>query len=213
MRLWTAAFVVCVSFAAMGRGAENTPPEGFVALFNGKDITGWEAKGNPRAKPRADAAEHWTVEDGVLKYDGKCTNLWTAKSYKNFVLMVSWRLPKPGDSGIYLRGSSKCQANIWTHKLGSGEVYGYRVDKNMPEEVRKAATPSKKADKPVGEWNHFVITVQGDRMSVVLNGEKVIDNLQMIGCPAEGPIALQHHGQPLDFKNLYIKELPAAEAK
>ena len=201
--------VVAVAVGLVAVGADNTPPEGFTALFNGKDLTGWECKGSPKAKPRQDAAEHWTIEDGVLKYDGKCTNLWTAKSYKDFVLMVDWRLPKPGDSGIYVRGSSKCQANIWVNPLGSGEVYGYRVDKNMPEEVRKAATPSKVADKPVGQWNSFVITVKGDRMTVVLNGETVIDNLQMLKCPPEGPIALQHHGQPLDFRNIYIKELKA----
>jgi len=201
--------VLCLVGLGLAWAAEAEPPEGFTALFNGKDLAGWECKGQPKAKPREDAAEHWVAEDGVLKYDGKATCLWTAKSFKDFVLMVDWRLPKPGDSGIYVRGSSKCQANIWVNKLGSGEVYGYRVDKNMPEEVRKAATPSKVADKPVGEWNSFVITVKGESMTVVLNGETVIDNLQMLKCPAEGPIALQHHGQPLDFRNIYIQELKA----
>ena len=202
-----AMVVLCVVGLGLAWAADAEPPEGFTALFNGKDLTGWECKGNPQAKPRADAADHWTVEDGVLKYDGKATSLWTAKPYRDFVLMVDWRLPKPGDSGIYVRGSSKCQANIWTNKLGSGEVYGYRTDKRMPEEVRQAATPLKVADKPVGQWNSFIITVKGDRMTVALNGETVIDNLQMLKCPAEGPIALQHHGQPLDFRNIYIKEL------
>lgn len=199
--------VVALVAAAGAIAADNAPPEGFTALFNGKDLTGW---GTRDGKPAtAQQVAEWKVEDGIIKYTGKDGDLWTTKSYKDFVLMVEWKMDKPADSGIYVRGSSKCQANIWDNKLGSGEVYGYRTDAKMPEEVRKAATPSKKADKPLGEWNAFVITVKGDRMTVELNGEKVIDNLQMVGCPADGPIALQNHGQPLDFKNIYIKELKA----
>jgi hypothetical protein len=59
------------------------------------------------------------------------------------------------DSGIYLRGSGRYQVNIWCWPIGSGEVYGVRMDKKMPPEVRAGVTPKKKADKPVGEWNTF----------------------------------------------------------
>ena len=197
--------VVVALLAAAALAADNTPPEGFTALFNGKDLTSWGTGVGKEANEKQIA--EWKVEGGIVKYTGKDGELWSTKSYKDFVLMVEWRMEKPADSGIYVRGSSKCQANIWVNELGSGEVYGYRTDKNMPEEVQKAATPSKKADKPLGEWNAFVITVKGERMTVELNGEKVIDNLQMVKCPAEGAIALQNHGQPLDFKNIYIKEL------
>ncbi|MBM4035366.1 MAG: DUF1080 domain-containing protein [Planctomycetes bacterium] len=200
-----ATVLVAALLAAGAVAADNTPPEGFTALFNGKDLTGWGTRdGKPATEQQA---AQWRVEDGIIKYTGKDGDLWTTKAYKDFVLMVEWKMDKPADSGIYVRGTPKCQANIWPNELGSGEVYGYRTDKNMPEEVRKAATPSKKADKPLGEWNAFVITVKGERMTVELNKEKVIDNLEMVKCPAEGPIALQNHGQPLDFRNIYIKEL------
>ena len=199
--------VVVALLAAAALAADNTPPEGFTALFNGKDLTGWGSRDGKPASTQQVA--EWKIADGILKYTGKSSDLWTAKSYKDFVLMVEWRFEKPADSGIFVRGSAKCQANIWENKLGSGEVYGYRTDKSMPAEVQKAATPLKKADKPAGEWNAFVITVKGDRMTVELNGEKVIDNLQMVGCPAEGPIGLQNHNLPLDFKNIYSKELKA----
>ena len=188
---------------------ENQPPEGFAPLFGGRDLAGWEAKGDPKGKSPDGWQDHWKVAGGIIRYDGKSTNLWTRKSFSDFVLMVDWRLPARGDSGIYLRGTPKCQANIWVNPLGSGEIYGYRVDKNMPEEVRKAATPRKVADKPVGEWNRFVITMKGDRITVELNGEVVIENAQLPNCPKEGPIALQHHGNPVEFKNIFIKELPA----
>jgi hypothetical protein len=122
------------------------------------------------------------------------------------------------DSGIYLRGSSKAQVNIWMWPVGSGEVYGYRTDARMPAAVRAGVTPKKKADKPRGEWNTFEITVKGDRLWVKLNGVEVISDAHLPGLPAEGPIALQHHGGMRDgkwnsppslvqFRNIMIKEL------
>ena len=112
-----------------------------------------------------------------------------------------------GDSGIYLRGSSKCQVNIWNWPVGSGEIWGYRTDKNMPADVRKAATPILNADNPVGQWNRFEITVIDDYVTVVLNGKTVIRKARLPEMPKRGPIALQHHGDPIQFANIYIKEL------
>jgi len=171
-------------------------------------------------------------------------SLWTEKSFKDFVLRVDWRLKtdEPGfinknveliapdgsvtghttledvDSGIYLRGSEKSQVNIWMWPIGSGEVYGYRKDQKLPAEVRAGVTPKKKADKPRGEWNTFEITMKGDRLTVVLNGEEVVSNAQLPGVPETGPVGLQHHGGFKDgkptgppslvqFRNISIKEL------
>jgi hypothetical protein len=120
---------------------------------------------------------------------------------------VTAEVPDAGDSGIYLRGNSKSQVNIWCSPLGSGEVYGYRTDKRLPEEIRRAVTPKLRADRAIGKWNRFIITMKGDRLTVVLNGRTVIDNAQLPGVPARGPIALQHHGDPIEFANIYIKEL------
>jgi hypothetical protein len=76
----------------------------------------------------------------------------------------------------------------------------------MPPEVRVGAIPKVKADAPPGQWNRFVITLKGDHLTVVLNGKLVIDEPSMPGLPARGPIGLQHHGDPLQFTNLFIKE-------
>lgn len=234
-------FLACVPRLA----AEDKPPEGFTPLFNGKDLSGWKV-------PSGDNG-HWKVTDGVIDYDARSEakgdrNLWTEKSYKDFVLRVDWRfkmdkgfinrvpilLPsgdtkmedgKPVtveieevDSGIYLRGVPKSQVNIWMWPCGSGEIWGYRTDKGMSAEIRAACTPKKKADKPRGEWNTFEITMKGDRVWVKLNGEEVISNAVLKGIPAEGPIALQHHGgfkgdkwtgppSLIQFRNIAIKEL------
>jgi hypothetical protein len=77
----------------------------------------------------------------------------------------------------------------------------------MPSEVRRAATPILNADNPVGEWNRFKITVKGDTITIVLNGKTVIRETRLPGMPESGPIKLQHHGDSLEFANIFIKEL------
>ena len=111
------------------------------------------------------------------------------------------------DSGIYLRGDSQSQVNLWNWPIGSGEVYGYRTNPKQPPEIRAGVTPKVRADRPVGEWNRMMITLQGERLTVSLNGRVVIENAQLPGIPAKGPIGLQHHGAAIDFANIWIKEL------
>jgi len=204
--------LVSFGFGLTASAADNVAPEGFTALFNGKDFAGWQAArgGKPESdEARAKWQPHWKVEDGVIQFDGQGPDLWTNAKFKDFVLLVDWRLPRPGDSGIYLRGQGKSQVNIWCNAMGSGEVWGYRTDQAQPEEVRAACTPLKNADRPVGEWNTFKVTMKGDRLNVELNGELVIRDAQLPGVPPEGEIALQRHGDPVEFKNIFVKELPA----
>lgn len=123
------------------------------------------------------------------------------------------------DSGVYLRDvKGKSQVNMWCWPIGSGEVYGYRMDSNQPASVRAGVTPKTQADRPLGEWNEFTITLVGDRLTVVLNGTTVIENAALPGIPARGPIVLQHHGSFKDgkftgppslvqFRNIRIKEV------
>ena len=221
------------------RSAEELRQDGFVPLFDGKSLNGWDLK------PWHEG--HWVARDGIIDYDGKGEHrrfgentLWTVDAFGDFVLYVEWRLPakpemKPhpivlyngdflrddkgrritrlqrdaGDSGILMRGTLKCQANIWSQELGSGEINGYRTDRSMPQEVRRACIPIRRADRPFGQWNVFEITLAADRMTVVLNGQKVIDAAHLPGLPSRGPIGLQHHGDPVQFRNLWIKPLDA----
>jgi hypothetical protein len=122
------------------------------------------------------------------------------------------------DSGIFLRGSSKSQVNIWCWPVGSGEVYGYRMDGSMPAHVRAGVTPTVNADHDIGQWNTFHITMRGDHLRVVLNGHTVINHAQLPGIPARGPLGLQHHGgmrngqwagspSLVQFRNISIREL------
>lgn len=177
-------------------------------------------------------------------------DVWSEDEFGDFILHVEWRFTDTptedtfpvvmpdgshktdadgnvvtqtfpnGDSGIFLRGQPKAQINIWNWPIGSGEVYGYRTDGSMPPEVRRGVTPLKRADNPIGEWNTFIISMIGDRLSVMLNGQLVIDHAQLPGVAESGPIALQFHGgyneetgeyggasSLVQFRNIYVKQL------
>ena len=90
--------------------------------------------------------------------------------------------------------------------MGSGDINALHKDATLPIEVRRACVPAKRADAPFGQWNRFVITLRGDRVSVVLNSERVIDQAPLPKVPAKGPLGLQNHGDPVEFRNLYLKE-------
>jgi hypothetical protein len=210
--------------------ADNTPPEGFTAIFNGKDLTNWKgllkppldnparrAKATPEQleKARAEAdenmREHWKVADGALVFDGhrEGRSLATAKDYGDFELYVDWKILPKGDSGIYLRGTPQVQ--IWdpTDKPASGVGSG-----GLYNNQKHPSKPSKRADKPIGEWNTFWIKMVGDKVWVKLNDEMVVDGVVMENywerdkpIYPTGQIELQNHGNPLYFKNIYIKEL------
>jgi sialate O-acetylesterase len=207
--------------------------QGFVPLYTGVDFSGWKFTDAHKG--------HWKADDWTIDFDGggpDASDLWSEKSYKDFVLICDWRwtargvatqrpviLPSglyekgpdgkdktvevmdAGDSGIYLRGSSKSQVNMWCWPIGSGEVYGYRTDESQPPDVRAGVTPKEVADAPIGQWNRFVITMKGDRLTVELNGKTVLKEARLPGVAPEGPIALQFHGSPIQFGNIYIKEL------
>jgi 3-keto-disaccharide hydrolase len=220
--------------------------DGFTPLFNGRDLTGWkvpqgdnghwkvvdgvidydaesEASGDKALWSAGEYADfmlrlEWRIKSTpytnpgvpIIRYDG---------THKKGPDGKEIRISVPdSDSGVYLRGSSKAQVNIWCWPIGSGEVYGYRTDESMPAAVRAGVTPKRNADRDVGEWNAFEITMRGDRLTVVLNGQEVLSQAQLPGVAPKGPIALQHHGDKkngqwvsppslVQFRNISIKPL------
>lgn len=200
---------------------EPVPPAGFRVLFNGTDLRGWKGLvANPRdrakmsekalAKAQEKADErmnaHWQVEDGVLVFDGKGDNLCTERDYGDFEFMVDWKIGPKADSGIYLRGSPQVQ--IWDaveNPEGSGGLWN---NQNNPSK------PDKCADKPLGEWNRFHIIMVGEKVTIYLNDELVVNDVTLENywerkkpIYPTGSIELQNHGDKLWFKNIFVKEL------
>jgi HEAT repeat protein len=199
---------------------------GFVPLFDGRTLDGWKGLvADPPARAKMTSAElataqaaadermraHWRVADGALVFDGQGESLCTSADYGDFELLADWKIEKGGDSGLYLRGSPQVQ--IWdpaANPVGSGGLYNNQKGKSAPSE---------KADRPVGEWNSFRVIMIGDRVSVYLNDKLVVDNVILENYwerdkpiyPA-GQIELQAHGNPLWFRNIYVREIPRDQA-
>ena len=220
-------------------------PEGFVSLFNGRNFTNWKVPQGDNghwkimngvidydAESEAQDKNLWSEKeyrDFILYVDWRIKEVPWKNPNVPFILPSGLhKLDADGkeitmivpdsDSGILLRGEGKCQANIWNWPVGSGEVYGYRMDDKMPPEVRRGVTPRVHADKNIGEWNTFKITMKSNRMTVELNGIVVIENALLPDLPEKGRIGLQHHGSKRDgewvsppslvqFRNIYIKEI------
>ncbi|MCA9231200.1 MAG: DUF1080 domain-containing protein [Planctomycetales bacterium] len=210
---------------------DNLPPEGFIALFNGKDLTGWKGLvGNPKTRATQSAEElaknqaaadelmrkHWSVVNNVLAYDGSRAgaNLCTEKDYSNFELTLDWRIEPTGDSGVYLRGSPQVQMWDTQHEpffkngadQGSGSLWNNQKHPRFP---------LVHADNPAGEWNTFHIRMVGDSATIKLNDQLVVDNTVLENywerdqpIYPTGQIELQKHDGVLLFKNIFLRELP-----
>jgi hypothetical protein len=217
--------------------ADVAPPAGFRAIFNGKDLAGWYglnphsvvklqgAKREASLKAMRDEfAQHWRVADGDLVNIGTGPYATTEEEFGDIELLIDYKTVPHADSGIYLRGAPQVQ--IWdttqpslpdkpdrNPNKGSGGLFN-----NTPKSPGR--DPLVRADKPFGEWNAFRIRQIGARTWVWLNDQLVVDGAVMENfwdrtqpLPAKGPIMLQTHGGEIRWRNLYVRDIGAAEAK
>lgn len=208
------------------------PPEGFTPLFNGKDFTSWWGVGteNPakylalpaeklaekKKKSLENIAQHWKVVDGIIHNDGHGLFLTTEKNYSDFELRLEFKLDPKADSGVYLRGIPQVQlwdtteaGGSWKHgaKKGSGGLW------NNPKGTA-GREPLVHADKAIGEWNKMTIKLVGEKVTIHLNDKLIVDDAKLFnyfdkkgGLPKAGPIQLQTHGAPVQWRNIFVKEL------
>jgi len=226
-----AAVLLLLGQAVVAAAAEpprelNVPPEGFTALFNGKDFTGW------RVDPKIKAA--WSVEDGVLKaldpVDEWIPDLETLGTYRDFVLLVDFCLPSASNSGVYIRGL------IPAHVLGGREKIDINPGRmghplsfhHLTPDIKLASTqfPRVKSIRPkIGVWHTMKITLVAQTLSIEVNGEIILHEFKYpegILSMKPSPIGLQKHKQeiqdgklcdmPVEFRNIFIKELNENEA-
>lgn len=220
-----------------GWGAEPVPPEGFRAIFNGRDLTGWyglnphgveklegEKKAANLAQQRAEFPKNWKVENGELVNDGHGPYATSETEFGDIELLIDYKTVPKADSGIYLRGAPQVQIWDWNQvydpknptrrpHLGSGGLFN-----NTPG--TSGRDPLLLADRPFGEWNQFRIRQIGDLTWVWLNDKLVVDGAVMENyyerskpLVAKGPIMLQTHGGEIRWRNIFVKEISPEAAK
>ena len=234
------ALCLIVGYAQLATAQENNqPPEGFTALFNGKDIKGWtggktedpvKIKANLEKmneeqrkayydKINADINANWSVKDGELISTGRGLHLVTPEEYGDFEMWVDWKLMSAGgDSGVYVRDTPQIQ--IWdpnhkpAHKHGSDKGSG-----GLWNNKKHPRDPSQLADNPIGEWNRMYIRMVGPYCTVILNDKKVVDNVVLENffdrnkpVYATGRIHLQTHGSETRFRNVFVREIGDEES-
>ncbi len=206
--------------AALALGAQDD--EGFVPLFNGKDLTGWV---NANCAP-----ETWSVRDGVVCCTGIPTGaLRTARMYENFILEAEWRhLKSGGNSGIFIWGSPisapgvpflrGIEVQVLDHGFnvkGKNEWYTTHGDvfpihgatmKPLGRHNGQRSFPSEERSKPSPEWNHYRITANNGVLRLSVNGKEVSGGDDCTY--RKGYLALESEGAPVEFRNVRIKELP-----
>jgi hypothetical protein len=178
-----------------------------IALFNGKDLSGWQA-----LSPTADMG--WSVEDGVLSNrthpePGQPrrphTNIRTEQEFEDFRLTLEARTLKGSNSGVYLRGIYEIQIS---------ESYGKPLNPHNMGAVYSRICPTVAAEKPIGEWQTLNITLVDRHVTVILNGQTIIDNQPVLGCTGgalwsdplrPGPIYLQGNHSDIDFRNIVLR--------
>ncbi|MDG1753664.1 MAG: DUF1080 domain-containing protein [Rhodothermales bacterium] len=230
MLIFVAGFFSVV--LSLNASAQNIPPEGFTALFNGVDLEGWFGHGteDPRVlwamtdselaahkeETRKDIHEHWSVTDGELINDGDGLFLTTNQDYGDFELLLEYRTVPNADSGIYLRGVPQVQIWDTTEEGGKWAIGADKGSGGLWNNSKEAPgkDPSKLMDKPFGEWNSFRIIMAGTKVTVFMNGEKVVDDSEMenyfdrsIPIFERGPIQLQTHGGEIRWRNVFIREI------
>jgi hypothetical protein len=173
-----------------------------ITLYNGQDLSGWRL-----VNPQSDNG--WSVVDGVLmnriepgKHFG---NLRTAREFEDFNLTLETRTQAASNSGIYLRGIYEIQV---------AETYGHPLDSHNMGALYSRIVPSVAAEKPIGEWQTFDITLVDRHVTVILNGQKIIDNQPVLGCTGgaltsdefkPGPIMLQGDHTSIDYRNIVLR--------
>ncbi|NLY00250.1 MAG: DUF1080 domain-containing protein [Rhodopirellula sp.] len=229
--------VFALALAAGLPASEPVPPEGFRAIFNGKDLAGWhglnphsavnlegEKKEAALTRMREEFTQHWRVEDGELVNVGTGPYATTDEAFGDMEFLVEYKTVPKADSGIYLRGTPQVQ--IWdinqpslpnrpdrNPNRGSGGLFN-----NTPRTPGR--DPLVVADKPFGEWNTFRIRQIGARTWVWLNDKLVVDGAVMENywdrtkpLPDTGPIMLQTHGGEIRWRNLFVRAIGAEEAR
>ncbi|MDC6364661.1 MULTISPECIES: DUF1080 domain-containing protein [Flavobacteriaceae] len=166
-----------------------------IALFNGKDLSGWHMEGDKK---------QWVIKDGILTSPESGSNLISDQKFEDFKLHVEFRFPEHSNSGIYLRGRYEVQIadNVGLDPMDIylGGVYGF-------------LEPNENAAKAAGEWQTYDITLIGRRVTIVANGRTVINDQTIPGITGgaldskegePGPFMIQGDHGPIEYRSFVV---------
>jgi hypothetical protein len=219
----TAGMLVAVTaLLALPPETESETDNGWIKLFNGKDLSGWTVFLDP--KKEADPSKVFTVQDGILICEGAPFGyLITDKLYENYVLKVQWRWGKK----VHGRGRN---SGVFVHVAGPNKIWPKAVEAQLmadhagdfwlvdnfklkvdakrqdPKIDRHYYRMKDQVEKAVGEWNQYEITCKGDSIRLVINGQLVNEGTEAE--LARGKILLQSEGAEIHFKDVVLKQLP-----
>jgi hypothetical protein len=216
-------FVALAAWALAGGGQ---PPQGFTPLYNGRDFSGWNAmpgvdsaklaamsedeRKAQMEKWSAEVKHHWKTSDNgeVLANTGNNVILTTDKAFGDIELRLDFRVSANSAGGLFLRGTPQIQIA----DKGSGGL-----SKNS--EGAAGREPLISADKAPGEWNSLRVLQVGERTTVYLNDKLVVDHARMenswdvqLPLPRRGPIQLAVKNGEIQWRNLFVREIPSTEA-
>jgi hypothetical protein len=193
---WTGVRAPVIQDRDDGTWKEGKP----INLFNGKDVTGWKAL-NP------DAQMKWTVQDGILRNSPPTTDIISEQKFWNFKLHVDFRIVENSNSGIGLRGRYEIQIL---------EDYGKPSNTHGAAALYSRVAPAVNASKPAGEWQTYDIRLVGRQLTVVHNGTKVLDKVEVEGLTAiannadegePGPFIVQGDHSYVEIKSFVVTPL------
>jgi hypothetical protein len=210
---------LCIPAAAL-LAADAKP----VALFNGKDLSGWShylwdsaAKKQDTTTPMAAV---WSVEDGVLVCQGKPPGyIRTEKEYSNYKLNLEWRWPEgtvKGNNGVLVHTSTPNALGVWPKSVevqlafgNAGDFWVIGTELEVPDlekrrQGRRHLNLTDNSEKPAGQWNKMEILAQGDEIKVWVNGDLV--NHATRCNVTRGAISLQSEGALIHFRNIYLTQ-------
>ncbi len=202
--------------AAPQKSTEGQPDkDGWIDMLAGNSLNLWQKPG----------AGKWQVADGVVAWQKDCGSLWTKRVFGDFTVDLEFKCAKNTNSGVYLRGPVESWHGL---EIQIYHSFGKRKpDKHDTAAIYDCLEPSAAVDKPIGQWNHMVVTYVGNRLKVVLNEQQVIDadldrwntvhnnpdgttnkfDWPIKDLPKKGHVGLQDHHTPVWYRKIRIKPL------
>lgn len=216
--------ISCTSYAGENNLSSQEIAEGWKLLFDGKDLSQW------RNFNKNDIDEKWVVDDEAMHLTGAGGgDILTKKSYKNFELLIDWKISVAGNSGIFIL-ADEIGNQIYSHApeiqiLDNDRHSDNKVDSHLSGSLYDMIASPKKSHKPAGKWNNVKITLNNGHLKVWQNHIQTVDikigsndwnklvasskfaTWKGFGVNSEGHIGLQDHSDPVWFKNIKIREL------